>query len=149
MSTPDVDALNARLDRIDALLAVLGNQNPPTPIAAPADDGANAERLKAIREFLDKLAPGAGSSLTPVNGALGETIGKLLDGKKSGIGLIGSVLTSIIGQSDTGSMLGKVVGAVTGAVPALSGLSGPMLPIFLAMTAWGFLGKAEKWRLPK
>ena len=34
---------------------------------------------------------------------------------------------------------------VATAIPAAAGLSGYALPIFLAMTAWGVLGKMEKW----
>jgi hypothetical protein len=78
-----------------------------------------------------------------VNAALGETIGKMVDGRKSAIGIVGSVLTSFIGQSSDGSVLGKLAGAVTCTIPALSGLSGPMLPVFLAIAAWGARQRRE------
>ena len=155
MSTAD-EEIKSRMDRIEAALAALLNQSPsPTPIASPApvpdsgpSDETNTERLKAIKEFIEKFSQ-VSPTLTPVNAALGETIGKLVDGRKSAIGIVGSVLTSIIGQSSDGSVLGKLVGAVTSTVPALSGLSGPMLPIFLAIAAWGVLGKGEKWTFLK
>lgn len=143
------DEMKAKMDQILAILGgILAPKSPdPAPDGEPNDE-TNSERLKAIQEFIAKFSQGT-PPLTPVNGALGTTIGNLLNGRKSAIGLIGSVLTSIIGQSSNTSVLGKLVGAVTGALPALSGLSGPLLPIFLAMAAWGILGKQEKWNFLK
>lgn len=97
--------------------------------------------------------PGQGSTdpdpkLGPVNGALGQTIGNLLDGKKSAIGIIGTAILGILSNADPASSLGKITAAVTTAAPALGGLSGTLLPVFLAMAAWGVLGKGEKWLRP-
>ena len=88
-----------------------------------------------------KPPPGNNAYLSPlgqVNGALGVTVGNLLDGKKAAIGIIGATLTSILSQvpSDTG------VGEILSHFPKL----GPYaMPIFLALSAWGILGKFEKW----
>jgi hypothetical protein len=76
-----------------------------------------------------------------VNGALGETIGNLLNGKKSAIGIGGAVLTQLLSQVPSGTGLGQVLGLLT---PA-AGLSPFAMPIFLGLTAWGVLGKLEKW----
>jgi hypothetical protein len=79
--------------------------------------------------------------LGQVNGALGETLGNLLNGKKTAIGLIGAVLTSVLHQVPAGTGLGDVIAMLT---PA-TGLSGYTMPVFLGLTAWGVLGKFEKW----
>jgi len=64
----------------------------PISMAPPPDQAA---QLQKILDFVgglinpsDKSAP-----LGQVNGALGETIGSLLNGKKTAIGVIGSLLT--------------------------------------------------------
>jgi hypothetical protein len=79
--------------------------------------------------------------LGPVNGALGETLGNLLNGKKSGIGIIGALLTSMLAQVPPGTGLGQVLTLLT---PS-AGLSPYAMPICLALAAWGVLGKMEKW----
>ncbi|QKD02719.1 M15 family peptidase [Mesorhizobium loti R88b] len=94
--------------------------------------------------------PGQGSTdtgtrpLGQVNGALGQTIGNLLDGKKSAIGILGAAATSILSSAAPGSTLGTVAASI----PALAGSSSTLLPLFLAMAAWGALGKGEKWLQP-
>jgi peptidoglycan hydrolase-like protein with peptidoglycan-binding domain len=67
------------------------------PASTPSQDQAvQAEQLQKILDFVgglinptDKSAP-----LGQVNGALGETIGNLLNGNKTAIGVIGSMLTA-------------------------------------------------------
>jgi hypothetical protein len=79
---------------------------------------------------------GSGSAtggLGPVNGALGQWLGNLLDGKKSAIGIIGAMITQVLHAA--GPSLG-------GAWPQLGNAA---FPIFLAVAAWGVLGKLEKW----
>jgi hypothetical protein len=114
-----------------------------------AGDGATttpqqqAEQIQQVIQLVGMIAQAAGKSqiLGQVNGALGETLGKLLDGKKTAIGIIGSALTALLSAVPPGSGLGQVLAMLT---PA-AGLSGFTLPIFIAMTAWGVLGKMEKW----
>lgn len=100
-----------------------------------------ADQLRQLMEFLTAVLPGAKPVLGQVNGALGETIGNLLNGKKTAIGIIGSLLTSLLSAVPSGTGLSQILSAIT---PA-AGLSGFAMPIFLAMTAWGVLGKFEKW----
>jgi len=90
------------------------------------------------------LVPGADGKSLPlgqVNGALGETLGKLLNGKKTAIGIIGTALTALLSKVPAGTGLGEVLGMLT---PA-AGLSPFTMPIFLAFSVWGVLGKLEKW----
>jgi peptidoglycan hydrolase-like protein with peptidoglycan-binding domain len=110
------------------------------PSAAPQTEGLQKalELLKAI------MTPGTDDKSRPlgqVNGALGETLGNLLDGKKTAIGVLGTALTAILSQVPPGSGLGQVLAPL---IPA-AGLSPFAMPVFLAMSAWGILGKFEKW----
>ena len=111
-----------------------------TPIATPqpAQFGKALDLLKTL------LAPGADGkplALGQVNGALGQTIGNLLNGKKTALGLLGAVGTPILSKVSETAALGPLLAALTPAI----GLSGFALPIFLGLTAWGVLGKMEKW----
>lgn len=108
-----------------------------------SDIGQIIALLQAIQNP-NKSSNDIGTSLGPVNAALGQTIGNLLDGKKSAIGIIGAAATSILSNADPASTLGKL--AVS--IPALVGSSSTLLPLFLAMAAWGALGKGEKWLQP-
>ena len=111
--------------------------------AAPATEQVNQLR-KALEVVSGILLPGSKPGPKPlgqVNGALGTTIGNLLDGKKTAIGVIGSTSTAVLGKVPAGTGLGEVLTMLT---PAM-GLSGFAMPIFLAFTAWGVLGKFEKW----
>ena len=83
---------------------------------------------------------GGPKGLGQVNGALGDTIGNLLDGKKSAIGIIGSVLTAVLHFAGP-ALLPTLTAAIGPALPAI-------LPIFLGIGAWGVLGKFEKWMPP-
>lgn len=108
--------------------------------ATAGGDAASAERIKTtVAALLDVI--GKSQKLGPVNGALGQTVGRMLDGKKSAIGIIGALASGVL------EVLPQVVPALaTGPVASLlPGIGGLGLPVFLAMTAWGFLGKMEKW----
>jgi phage-related protein len=99
------------------------------------------DQLRQVTELLATIFSSAKPALGQVNGALGTTIGNLLNGKKTAIGTIGALLTSLLGAVPSGSGLGQILALVT---PA-AGLGPFAMPIFLAMTAWGVLGKLEKW----
>lgn len=112
----------------------------PTPSALQL-----AGQLRQATDLLTAMiAPGTADKTLPlgqVNGAFGETLGNLLNGKKTAIGIIGALLTSVLSQVPAGSGLGQVLAMLT---PA-AGLSPYTMPLFLAVTAWGALGKLEKW----
>jgi Putative peptidoglycan binding domain len=129
---------------LERLVTIVQRLQPPgtttLPTAVP-----QTEQLRKALELLTKIiAPGSDPKLLPlgqVNGALGETLGKLLNGKKTAIGVGGAALTSILAHVPAETGLGAVLGMLT---PAL-GLSPFTMPIFLAFAAWGILGKFEKW----
>ena len=72
----------------------------------------------------------------------------MLNGKKTAIGAIGSLLTAWLSSvpalppGTTPSGLLGLIQHIAGSVPGLSGFT---MPLFLALTAWGALGKLEKW----
>ena len=140
---PGQDDVTTLLERLVPLVERLqgqGGVTGVTPIAsqAPVQLGKALDLIKTI------LAPGADGTPPPlgqVNGALGQTIGNLLNGKKTAIGLLGAVITPMLTQASTSTALAPVLAMLT---PA-AGLSGFTLPIFLGLTAWGVLGKMEKW----
>ena len=121
------------------------------PASTPSQDQAvQAEQLQKILDFVgglinptDKSAP-----LGQVNGALGETIGNLLNGNKTAIGVIGSMLTawlSSVPALPAGATPSGILGLLQMIAGSVPGLSGFTMPLFLALTAWGALGKLEKW----
>jgi len=135
----------ALLERLVILIERLKAQR---PVIDPSSAASQSERLRKTVELLSAiLSPGtAGTAgktppLGQVNGALGQTIGNLLNGKKTAIGLLGAVITPILSAVPPGSGLGQVLGMLT---PA-AGLAPYTMPIFLGLTAWGVLGKMEKW----
>jgi hypothetical protein len=122
---------------IAQILALRGGLPKAQTAAAPAPQ----DRVRQIVDVLTALANASPDKLGPVNGALGQTVGDLLDGKKSAIGIIGSLIVQLLSMGGDTSLLGPIVKVLGGA----SGLTGVGLPIFLAMAAWGALGKLEKW----
>jgi peptidoglycan L-alanyl-D-glutamate endopeptidase CwlK len=86
--------------------------------------------------------------LTPVNAALGQTIGRALDGRKTGIGIIGSVLTGLLGAMAPAAGAGGAAsaGGLLGSLLPMAGVAVPFLqPIMLGLAAWGAIGKLDKW----
>ena len=132
----------ALLERLVMLIEKLKAQRPVTD---PSSGASQTERLRKTIELLSAiLSPGTAAKTQPlgqVNGALGDTIGKLLNGKKTAIGILGAVITPILSHVPPGTGLGQVLGMLT---PA-AGLSPFTMPIFLGLAAWGVLGKMEKW----
>ena len=126
-------------------------------IATPsATDAAAAEAsapedatalLKGIYEIVSKTDTTKQTTpLAAVNGALGQTIGQLLNGHKTGIGIAGALATALLSNVPPASGLGNVLAQITPAIAAPAGFSGYAMPIFMALAAWGALGKLEKWQ---
>ena len=134
--------LIALLERLVMLIEKLKGQR---PIVDPSSGLSPTDRLRKTVDLLHAiLSPGTAGKPQPlgqVNGALGQTIGNLLDGKKTAIGLLGAVATPLLSHASDTATLGPLLATLT---PA-AGLSGFALPVFLGMTAWGVLGKMEKW----
>jgi peptidoglycan hydrolase-like protein with peptidoglycan-binding domain len=137
------------LEPVVRFLQTLNQRGQPITQSAPADE--QIEQLRKVIELIVPIVNPAGGDATggdkekplgQVNGALGETIGNLLDGRKTAVGTIGALLTSLL--SSTAGTSTNVGGVLTGLAPA-AGLSQFAMPIFLALAFWGLLGKLEKW----
>ncbi len=85
----------------------------------------------------------APAPLTPINAALGETVGRWLDGRKTGLGIMGTLLIQIL---QTSGVAAGAAGGPLGMLPPVLGATIPYAqPILLALLAWGGLGKVDKW----
>ncbi|RXH10385.1 peptidoglycan-binding protein [Bradyrhizobium guangzhouense] len=142
---------NDPISLLERLLALANNAAPatgPTPLGAPvAGPGLGpADQLKPIVDLLGTLlSKDSKPVLGQVNGALGETIGKMLDGKKTALGIGGSLITALLSAVTASPNAGGLAGLLGTIASAVPGLSQFALPISLALTAWGVLGKLEKW----
>ena len=106
----------------------------------PASTRQVDDFIKLLTILTGKTADG---QLGQVNGALGQTIGNLLDGKKSAIGIIGTVITAVLQQ------VGPHLDTAVPLFGDFAQLGQAVLPIFLGTGAWGILGKFEKWLAPR
>ena len=92
--------LIALLERLVMLIEKLKGMR---PMMDPSSGLSPTDRLRKTLDLLSAiLSPGAAGKTQPlgqVNGALGQTIGNLLDGKKTAIGLLGAVATPLLSQS--------------------------------------------------
>jgi hypothetical protein len=112
----------------------------PGPSNNTTQRAALSSQVDQFTKLLAALNSATGASeLGPVNGALGQTLGSALDGKKSAIGIIGAMVTAVL------QAVGPELGTALPVVGSFNGLGQAALPIFLAMAAWGVLGKLEKW----
>ena len=94
--------------------------------------------------------PAGQQTLGQVNGALGQTIGNMLDGKKTAIGIAGAMLTAIlqnVGPTISMSSILPFLSTAQGGAGTI-GLGTVAMPFFFAVAAWGLTGKFEKWLQP-
>ncbi|HTV33821.1 MAG TPA: peptidoglycan-binding protein [Methylocella sp.] len=140
---PSAAGSNDPVGIVERVLGALqkGAQKSFTTPSAPGSP--DVDRLQKSIALLTAIL--GKSPLGQVNGAMGETIGNLLNGRKTAIGIGGSLITSLLAavtsSPDAGGLAG-LLGTVASSVPGLSQFT---MPIFLAMTVWGILGKFEKW----
>jgi lysozyme family protein len=141
--------LTTMLQQVANILQKL-NIAPKSTLPTSTQPQDQAAQLQKILDFVGGLVNPSGKSLPlgQVNGALGETIGNLLNGNKTAIGLIGTLLTgwlSNVPQLPPGATASGLTGFLQLIAGAIPGLSGFTMPLFLILTAWGVLGKLEKW----
>jgi hypothetical protein len=148
-SAPSQANLAALIQQALAIIQTL-NAAPPQPAGTtPAQPQDQVKQVINVLNALlgasaDQPADGSKPPLGQVNGALGQTIGNLLNGNKSAIGIIGSLATAILQSAGPNVPLSTILPFVTSS----AGLGSVAMPLFLAMTAWGVLGKLEKWSQP-
>lgn len=136
-------ATNDPINLLERLFSLV-NKTAPTPgTTAPT---IPVDQLKPVLDLLGVLLNKDGKPvLGQVNGALGETIGNLLNGKKTALGIGGSLITALLSAVTASPNAGGLAGLFGTIASAVPGLSQFALPISLALTAWGVLGKMEKW----
>lgn len=100
------------------------------------DDKDVKETLKdlVVDKAKTKVAEHIPVTLTPVNAALGEGIGRALDGKKTTTGVIGLLATALLPNIAPDGQL------ITWVVENQSSI----LTVLSVFTGWGFLGKIDK-----
>jgi lysozyme family protein/peptidoglycan hydrolase-like protein with peptidoglycan-binding domain len=142
-TTPAVPTPAAN-DPLGLLQRLFSLVNKTGPVPGTTTNPAPTDQLKQVVDLLGALLSNK-PVLGQVNGALGETIGNLLNGKKTAIGtilaLVTSILSNVTASPDAGGIAG-MLGTIANSVPGLSKFA---LPISLALAAWGALGKFEKW----
>jgi hypothetical protein len=137
--SPTPSPLSALSQQVLAGMALRQAQK-PGPSNNTTQPAALSSQVDQFTKLLAALNSATGASqLGPVNGALGQTLGSALDGKKSAIGIIGAMVTAVL------QGVGPELGTALPVVGSFNGLGQAALPIFLAMAAWGVLGKLEKW----
>ena len=155
----------ARLDAASGITLPSGVTLPPA--ATPAQPGQAAaallqqlglgsvppERLAALLTELEKtgiIVPG--QHLTPVNRALGETIGKALNGKKTVIGIAGLLVSMFLPQlaplttflTNAPPVDGALIDPATAKI-AVGAVQEKLMPLASIIAGWGGLGKIDKW----
>jgi len=148
-STPPATTLPATNDPINLFERLFSLINKTAPMPGPVTPTTNPAPVDQLKQVVDLLSTLLNKDNKPVlgqvNGALGETIGKLLDGKKTALGIGGSVLTALLSSVTASPNAGGIAGLLGTVVSAVPGLGQFAMPISLALTAWGMLGKLEKW----
>jgi lysozyme family protein len=141
--------LGTLIQQAMAIIQTLNAAPSQTQAATPAQP---QDQVKQIVNVLNALlgaasgqpADGSKPPLGQVNGALGQTIGNLLNGNKSAIGIIGSLATSVLQSAGPSVSLQTILPFIG----STAGLGSIAMPFFLAIAAWGVLGKMEKWSQP-
>ncbi|MGX1168109.1 peptidoglycan-binding protein [Bradyrhizobium sp. NC92] len=139
-------ATNDPVSLFERLFSLINKTAPmPGPVAPMSP--APVDQLKQVVDLLSTLLNNGGGKpmLGQVNGALGETIGKLLDGKKTALGIGGSLITALLSSVTASPNAGGLAGLLGTIVSAVPGLGQFAMPISLALAVWGVLGKMEKW----
>ncbi|UWQ59348.1 D-alanyl-D-alanine carboxypeptidase family protein [Leisingera caerulea] len=114
------------------------------------DDSSTRARNKSLLKLLLKnnlsdkgeavdvatltTGPDGKPPLTPINAALGETIGKAMNGKKSVSGIFGLLLTAVLPR----------LGISGDIIQFISANTELLLTVFSLLTGWGMFGKLDK-----
>jgi lysozyme family protein/peptidoglycan hydrolase-like protein with peptidoglycan-binding domain len=133
---------------VERLLAVIQKAAPAQGTTTSVAISPDVDQLQKAINLLTTILAASTDGKQPlgqVNGALGETIGNLLNGKKTAVGIGGALITSLLAAVTSSPSAGGLAGLFGTIASSVPGLSQFALPVFLATTAWGVLGKFEKW----
>ncbi|MEM7464767.1 MAG: glycoside hydrolase family 19 protein [Pseudomonadota bacterium] len=127
-----------------ALIELMGKAN-------HGRDAQVSPRSNALSGILSKLKPKVRANkaeLTPINSWLGNAVGALLDGRKTGFGIAGMLVTAlfpVIFPESGNALLEALAPEATSSEEVAAALSDLFMTLFAALTGWGVLGKTEKW----
>ncbi|MEO0327392.1 MAG: M15 family metallopeptidase [Pseudomonadota bacterium] len=108
-------------------------------------DSQSVSKLEHVLGALEKAGViRRASGLTPVNAALGDTVGKALNGRKTVFGVIALIASVFLPQ------FAPVISAVSGVADATATTGAAstqsiLTPLAALLTGWGALGKIDKW----
>ncbi|MGY4483520.1 hypothetical protein ACVWWR_002711 [Bradyrhizobium sp. LM3.2] len=124
-------ATNDPISLFERLLSLV-NKTAPMPGPVTPTSPAPVNQLKQVVDLLSTLLNKDGKPvLGQVNGALGDTIGKMLDGKKTALGIGGSLITALLSSvtaSPNAGGIAGLLGTIVSAVPGLGQFAMPDLP---------------------
>lgn len=133
VQTTGSDRTAPSVEAITALLLQSGGEKAET--VARAISLARALRGKSpLDPMMVTELPDGKPPMTPINAALGETIGKAMNGKKSVSGIVGLVLTMLLPK----------IGVSGQAVQFLVDNQDILVTLFSLLTGWGLFGKLDK-----
>lgn len=98
-------------------------------LAKPTSDDVMSGDVVTVTRGPDGKPP-----LTPINAALGQTVGRALNGKKSVTGVVGLLLTVLLPR----------LGLSGDIVEIASTNSATLVTLFTLLTGWGMFGKLDK-----
>ncbi|MGI9402481.1 MAG: hypothetical protein ACR2O0_14595 [Rhizobiaceae bacterium] len=104
--------------------------------------------LTGVADRLSSPGTDETGELTQINSWLGNSIGKLLDGKKTAFGFAGmlaTVLIPIVLPESGAAILEAIAPGADGKEQIAECISELLFSLFAALTGWGVLGKTEKW----
>ncbi len=125
----DIATFARSLLRSEHMVSDSGDERLPAPPIFEADI-----KRKEIPNG-EVVLPDGQEPLTKVNAALGETIGRVLNGRKTALGIFGTIAAVLL--PEIAPALGFTFDAQT--------IRDIALPLTTGMTGWGVLGKLEKW----
>ena len=124
-----------------------GNSSVEGVLNALSQNGSSQEAAASVQS---ETSGPADAELTSVNRALGTTVGKALNGKKTWLGSVGLLATTLVPiLFPAATPFVEILKSVGLAAGSTADTTNPLIPIFSALTGWGLLGKIEKWTLLK
>ena len=154
---PDVEERESELadllrELIETVSGASATPAQPTPadrlkdmFGGSADDADTLARLTEIITRLEKagvIKPADG--LTPINRALGAPIGRLLNGRKTALGVTGLIVSAFLPQLAPFITVLSNIPGTDGAVTT-GNVQGILTPLAGVLAGWGGLGKIDKW----
>lgn len=138
------DLVGALLPVLVALIELAGKTDADLPSKRTSRKGIFTRAINTMKPATQIEA----EALTPINAWLGEALGRFLDGRKTGFGIAGMLVTVLLPILLPGSgtaILDALAPGAANSKQVAAEVSNLLTTIFAALAGWGVLGKAEKW----